>query len=209
MKKWAPTILLVLVLTLTAKAQIPDLIPDATPWFAKNSAFHKEFAGKYDLAISHHHEGGWSTQEFYYSILALKDGKWYKIIYTRDKDFGKGQPEAKLEKVMINKHIADSILFVMTTNSFWKLDNNELNKESDGKYYDTDAHRYLDRSVYISDGISDIFEIISKDTYRVTYSYEPEAYLKTLPGLKQRGLFINAKRAFLSVFPNVWQPPVR
>lgn len=203
------TMLFTLLIAFTAKAQLPRLVPNVNAYFFDNSAFRKEFTGKYDFLISHHHEGGWASWAFYYSILAFKDNKWYKIVYTRDKDLGKGQPAAKLEKALIKKHTADSILSVMNANSFWELDNNELNKESGEKYYDTDAHRYLVKRASTSDGFNDVFEIISGNVYRVTFSYEPEYYFKELPELKQRGLFINAKRAFLSIFPNVWQPPVK
>ncbi|TSJ43498.1 hypothetical protein FO440_04725 [Mucilaginibacter corticis] len=193
-----------------ANAQIPKLKPDTTAYYIERSPFYKEFAGKYDLVISHHHEGGWSMDEFYYTILAFKGKKRYKIVYSLRTNFSNDPPnKPQIKKELINKYTADSILSIFSSNNFWGLNNDTLAITKWGKYYDVDAHQYLDKEFYISDGISDVFETITRDGYQMIYSYEPEYYFHNLPQIKQRGRLLNAKRAFLSLFPNIWQPPTK
>ncbi|MES2429079.1 MAG: hypothetical protein V4560_19010 [Bacteroidota bacterium] len=205
MKVKESTVLLLLFFALFAKGQIPELKSNIPFGYdIKSSELYKEFGGKYDLLISHRYMGGWSYSEFSYDIIAFKGRKSYNILFFKMKDTkaNGGHQKPQIKRELIDKRKADSILSVFNNNNFWTLNNDTLSINKFGKYYDADAHRYVDRQFDVSDGSADVFTVISKKEYLIVSAYEPEYYFEVLPEIKQRGRFINSKRAFLSVFPH-------
>jgi hypothetical protein len=184
------------------KAQFPVLKP--MRGYTRNTPFAEEFAGKYDFLISHHSLGGWSPNEFWYTILAFKGNECFKIMFSKKQQLAdEPPPEKKIVITPISKRHADSVLNVLNTNKFWELSNDTL-AITTRLYYDQDLHKMRRGGIIVSDGSTDVFEILSKDALVMISAFEPETYFKDLPQIKQRGRFINSKRAFFELFREVY-----
>lgn len=180
---------------LTSGAQIP-VIRTNVPLEEKQSIIYSQYFGEYDFLIASTSECYWWADKVNYQILAFSNDKWERISF-----FARKKKNGKLSKPVISHRpfeskIAETLIYDLTNNSFWNLNNDSLNL-STRKNPDSSITKYS-----LSDGVNYKFEVLTKNEFRIIESYEPEYFLEKMPEIKDREKFIKAKEIIESALKN-------
>jgi hypothetical protein len=184
--------LLLWTLPFGAHAQdgFPEFPPDSITAKVRSSPVFEHFSGTDATVISYTTMGYWSEKRTYHMLVHQHD-EW-KAYRWRAKLLERGSSNVTRitrKRIHLTSESVDQLLAEWTTLGFWSLDQDSINISSkqmgDGREID----------ISISDGHSDVFEILHNGKYRELSGYMPEYFQKEIPVL-DRQTFIQGKDAF-------------
>ena len=184
--------LLLWTLPFGAHAQdgFPEFPPDSITAKVRSSPVFEHFSGTDATVISYTTMGYWSETRTYHMLVHQHD-EW-KAYRWRAKLLERGSSNVTRitrKRIHLTSESVDQLLAEWTTLGFWSLDQDSINISSkqmgDGREID----------ISISDGHSDVFEILHNGKYRELSGYMPEYFQKEIPVL-DRQTFIQGKDAF-------------
>lgn len=183
---------LLCALPLGAHAQdgFPEFPPDSITAKVRSSPVFEHFSGTDATVISYTTWGYWSEKRMYYMIVRRND-EW-KAYRWRAKLLERGSSQITRitrKRIHLNSDNLQQLLAEWTTLGFGSLDQDSINirskRMSDGSVVD----------MSLTDGHSDVFEILQNGKYREVSSYMPEYFQKEIPVI-DRQTFIQGKDAF-------------
>ena len=181
-------IILLILISINIQSQnLPEFTSNASDNDKANSLVFQAFNNKYDMVISYTRSCYWPTEQWYF-VLVNKNNKWefFKWIIkfngrTKDKE---NIISTKIKNQSLKNEEIDSLFNFWTINSFLELSIDSINcsskVENDSMIID----------MQVTDGCSDVFEIFSKDKYRMVYSYMPDYYQKEIPILQRQDFIL-------------------
>jgi|688.fasta_scaffold13762_9 hypothetical protein len=184
--------LLLFTLPFGAHAQdgFPEFPPDSITPLVRSSPVFEHFSGTDATVISYTTTGYWSEKRTYYMIVRLND-EW-KAYRWRAKLLERGSSHITRitrKRIHLTSDSVDQLLAEWTALGFWSLDQDSINIRSKQM---EDGHVVL---MSLTDGHSDVFEIMQKGKYRELSGYMPEHFQKEIPVI-HRQTFIQGKHAF-------------
>jgi hypothetical protein len=99
--------------------------------------------------------------------------------------------KTKRKRLNISDRKIEEILSFWTANEFLQLSNDSLNLME--KVIDKD-HKV---TMFVTDGCTDRFDLLSKDNYRIINAYLPDYFQRKIP-VVQRQKFIECRNKFLN-----------
>ncbi len=190
-------IALLLVLALFSRAQIPKFKSNTSENEKLLSPIYKSLSNQYDLIIGFTAECYWWSDRKPYRLLAFKNGIWLKGYFysKRRKNHSWTNPTIKLKE--INKDSANSILNYLSDAGFFVLNRDTLNIDR------RKINDKQDEVFSISDAVNYRFEILTKNTFTIIESYQPDYFLEKLPEFKSREIFIKYRDWFIEKYKNL------
>ena len=186
-----------MIFALGSNAQIPKFNSNTSETEKLSSPLYKNLANQYDLIIGYTRECYWWSDKEIYSLLAFKNGICLKGSFysKRRKNNSWSKPRIKFEE--ISKDSADFILNYLSDAGFFGLNRDTLNIN----------HRSIsdkkDEVFSVQDGVNYRFEILTKSTFTIVESYQPDYFFEQLPEFKSRGLFIKCRNWFVEKYRNL------
>jgi hypothetical protein len=179
-----------LPLGVNAQVGVPDLRPDSITPLVRSSPVFEHFSGTDATVISYTTTGYWSEKRTYYMIVRLND-EW-KAYRWRAKLLERGSSHITRitrKRIHLTSDSVDQLLAEWTALGFYSLDQDSINIRSKQM---EDGHVVL---MSLTDGHSDVFEILHNGKYRELSGYMPEYFQKEIPVI-HRQTFIQGKDAF-------------
>lgn len=178
----------------TVKAQTLSLTSNTSENDKTTSIIYKNFNNQFDLLIAFNNESYWWGNSKRYTLLAFKEGVCFKgtVSLKKNKHEVWSKPKLKLKKV--NCDSAKQIVNYFNEAGFYLLNRDSLNIN---KKMINDT---LFEVFTIDDGVNCKFEILSKKSFLIIESYEPDYFLKKIPELKSRRTFIKCRDFYLSKY---------
>ena len=179
-------------LPLGSQAQdgFPEFPPDSITAKVRSSPVFEHFSGTDATVISYTTTGYWSEKRTYYVIVHQHD-EW-KAYRWRAKLLERGSSHVTRitrKRMHLTPDSVQQLLAEWTTLGFWSLDQDSINirskRMSDGSVID----------MSLTDGHSDVFEILRNGKYRKLSAYMPEYFQNEIP-VMDRQSFIQGKGAF-------------
>jgi hypothetical protein len=173
-----------------AQHGFPEFPPDSITAKVRSSPVFEHFSGTDATVISYTTTGYWSEKRTYHMLVRQHD-EW-KAYRWRAKLLERGSSNVTRitkKRIHLTSDSVDQLLAEWTTLGFWSLDQDSINIRTKQM---GDGHVVL---MSLTDGHSDVFEILHKGKYRELSGYMPEYFQKEIPVL-DRQTFIQGKDAF-------------
>ena len=180
-----------------AKGQIPFLQSNSTEDEKATSIIYKNFYNKYDFIIAYTRDSYWWRNIQSYSILALKNGIWFKgYIFSKKSKSGRWS-KPKIKFIGVNPDSSLAIVEYLKNVGFYSLNKDSL--AIDKKDVGNNKIELFSRN----NGVDYKFEMLSKSAFVIIESYEPDYFLERMPYLKDRRHFIICRNWFISKYKNL------
>ena len=156
------------------------------------SPIYKNLANQYDLIIGYTRESYWWSDKEIYSLLAFKNGICLKGSFYSKRRKNDSWSKPRIKFVEINRDSASFILNYLRDAGFFALNRDTLNIN----------HRSIndkqDEVFSVDDGVNYKFEILTRNSFTIIESYQPDYFLEKLPEYKSRGIFIKCRNWFVA-----------
>ena len=171
--------------------QLPTFDSNVAESDKDESLIYQTFRGQYELMISFTKDCYWPNGQVFY-VLGLKAGKWEKFKWTVKFEDGEKIIIAKTNRRRLNisDRKIEGILSFWKENQFFLLARDSLNLME--KVIDRDTKV----TMFVTDGCTDRFDVLTMDSYRIVSAYLPDHFQKEIPVL-QRQKFILSRDKFL------------
>lgn len=188
--RYSINILLLLTSTFSF-GQLPTFESNASEVDKTESLVYQKFQGQYELLISFTTDCYWPNEQDFY-FIGFKVDKWekFKLTVTFENRDEIKILRTKRRRLTISDKKIEGILSFWKANEFFKLANDSLNLKE--KVIDKD-HKV---TMFVTDGCTDRFDLLTKDSYRIISAYLPDYFQKSIP-VAQREKFIECRNKFL------------
>lgn len=148
-----------------------------------------QLQAQYDFVLGYTEGSYWWQNQQHYKVLARSGEQWYAIEISGRKN-KRGKVKTGLRKCNFSTDLATQLMDSLDARNFWNLNPRLLNQTS------WPLNDSIAESLHISDGVNNKFKVLSRDSYKVIESYEPDSYLSKFPAMTSRKTFIDCRRLF-------------
>ncbi len=184
-------ILLVFLSTSLWAQELPHIESNISSDESEKSRLWNEFSKQYEQILSFTKNSYWSSEQVYILFVKEEQG-WKRLKWKLNLDNDKKVIKSKVRKLSFNQNEFNELLDFFNMQNFWTLVLDSLNLHEE---FREDGSSTLWTK---TDGVTDSFEIIKDDQYRLISSYEPEYFQDLIP-VEQREKFIKCRDKFLKL----------
>lgn len=181
-------LILVFVITLNSFGQLPKYSSNVSDLDISQSQLYQKFGADYEFIFGYTQNSFWNKRQNY-AVLTFDGTVWKLVKWSYQLNTKERPTKQKLRFYKLDSNEVTNFLDFINSLGFFTFNQDSLNlNKKDIGNGTTQVHQ-------ISDGVTDILEVISSSGHRISSAHEAEQLQEFAP-TKQRQNFIECRNQF-------------
>jgi hypothetical protein len=186
--------ILAFVITLNSFGQLPEYSSNISDLDMSQSQLYRKFKSDYEFVFSYTQNSFWNERQEY-AVLAFNGTDWKLIKWSYQLDKNRRPIKQKSKSYKLNSNDVTNFLDFINSRGFFTFNQGALNLNRKDMGNGTTQVRQ------ISDGVTDVFEVISASGHRISSAHEA-VQLQEFAPTEQRENFIKCRNEFIKLVNN-------
>lgn len=183
--------ILTFMITLNSFGQLPEYSSNVSDLDISRSQLYQKFRSDYEFVFSYTQNSFWNERQDH-AVLTFDGTDWKMIKWSYKLNKNKRPIKQKSKSYKLNINDVTNFLNFINSRGFFAFNQDTLNLNK------KDMGNGITQVLQISDGVTDVFEVIGASGYRISSAHEA-IQLQEFAPTEQRQNFIECRNEFVKL----------